>query len=134
MLRHLESNDGEVMGEYEFNQRIRNEASALKSSLPIPIVFEDEKLCLGCIVITFFIPASRIKSVQKVWSKIMDCVHENIGYVRSGQVYKKTDTTTTITANIDLFEKIDLYQLQNELEIITECKACLDELVSLQKD
>ncbi len=115
----------EEEGEYLFNKSVRK-----TESLPLPII-QDQHAYWG--TVEFSIHISKNKNVDLIWQKLIHFFHNIIGHVIFGQRSTQLFYMTKITAKIDLFNEIDIYKIQHDFEIVTECKICIEEMTNLQK-
>lgn len=113
--------------EYEFNLAIRNQK--LPKSMPIPIVSMENIPCWARLKMILWIPSVREQSLISIWTKFVYFFHEIIGFVRMGERKKENFYTISISSDIDLFERIDFYEMQANLEQEIQCKTTIEELI-----
>lgn len=124
-------NNNEIEHEYDFNYRVRNGIAPLTRTMSIPIDHHqrDNDQPVWCSMkIFFYLSKSKGLALYDVWNKIIDFIHQKIGYVRSGSRTENRHTTL-ISSNIDLFEHVDFIKFQHQLEDETACRVHIDSFV-----
>lgn len=120
----------EIDEEYDFNtsQRLINSPAPapLTRTLGIPIPGpRAEKVPWCSLKVSFYLSKSKGFRVWNVWDKVIEFIQDKIGYIRSG-TRKENRTTITISSHIDLFQDIELNQLENQLQEQIGCRVHID--------